>query len=284
MAKKAKRKPSPDVFTPAEDAPFIACHPKTLPEESWLEAARLAVAENPVNAPQVRGLAALGKAADKIADPAFIAVLTSKYWRGGGVKLSVQFMDGGSATLRNLILSHMNSWGVGCNVKFAETRSTGQVRITRTPGSGYWSYLGTDVLLIPANQPTMNLDSFSERTSIGEYKRVVRHETGHTLGCPHEHMRAELIARLDRERTIRYFQQTQGWSRGMVTQQVLTPLSETSLIGSAHAEADSIMCYQLPGSITRDGRPIVGGTDITRSDMAFMGRVYPKLPTAKPKK
>jgi hypothetical protein len=34
--------------------------------------------------------------------------------------------------------------------------------------------------------------------------------------------------------------------------------------------------YQLPGSITRDGRPIIGGTDINRTDAAFAARIYPK--------
>ncbi len=38
----------------------------------------------------------------------------------------------------------------------------------------------------------------------------------------------------------------------------------------------SIMCYQLPGSITRDGLPIVGGTDINQTDYAFIGKIYPK--------
>ena len=55
--------------------------------------------------------------------------------------------------------------------------------------SGYWSYLGTDVLHIPVDQQTMNLQGFTERTPESEYRRVVRHETGHTMGFPHEHMR-----------------------------------------------------------------------------------------------
>ena len=38
----------------------------------------------------------------------------------------------------------------------------------------------------------------------------------------------------------------------------------------------SIMCYQLPGSITRDGRPILGGPDINQTDYAFAGRIYPR--------
>jgi hypothetical protein len=36
------------------------------------------------------------------------------------------------------------------------------------------------------------------------------------------------------------------------------------------------MCYQLPGSITVDGDPIIGGIDINSTDAAFAARIYPK--------
>jgi len=36
------------------------------------------------------------------------------------------------------------------------------------------------------------------------------------------------------------------------------------------------MCYQIPGTLTKDGKPIVGGKDIDSSDAAFAGKIYPK--------
>lgn len=113
-------------------------------------------------------------------------------------------------------------------------------------------------------------------TADSEFHRVVRHETGHTMGFPHEHMRRELVNRIDPQKAIKYFGQTQGWSEQMVRQQVLTPLDEGSLIGTAHADPKSIMCYQIPGILTKDGQPIVGGTDIDPSDYAFAAKIYPK--------
>jgi hypothetical protein len=62
----------------------------------------------------------------------------------------------------------------------------------------------------------------------------------------------------------------------MVNQQVLTPLSQDSIIGTP-PDQDSIMCYQLPGSITKSGEPIRGGSDINATDFAFAGRIYPKV-------
>jgi hypothetical protein len=163
-------------------------------------------------------------------------------------------------------------------VRFRETTGVGQVRIARHSDDqpGYWSYLGTDILTISSDQQTMNLEGFTEDTIDSEFHRVVRHETGHTLGCPHEHMRAELVAKLDRQKALDYFERTQGWSEAMVIAQVLTPLEESSLWGTPRADASSIMCYQIPGEITQDGQPILGGTDIDASDFDFMAKVYPK--------
>ncbi|MGH3796597.1 MAG: M12 family metallopeptidase [Pseudonocardiaceae bacterium] len=95
-------------------------------------------------------------------------------------------------------------------VTFVETGQGGQVRISRGSG-GYWSYLGTDILHIPANRPTMNLQGFTMYTRDSEFVRVIRHETGHTLGFPHEHMRKDLVARIDPTKVYGYFLRTQGW-------------------------------------------------------------------------
>jgi hypothetical protein len=41
------------------------------------------------------------------------------------------------------------------------------------------------------------------------------------------------------------------------------------------------MCYQIPGELTKDGKPIIGGKDIDKSDATFAAGIYPK--TSKPK-
>jgi hypothetical protein len=35
------------------------------------------------------------------------------------------------------------------------------------------------------------------------------------------------------------------------------------------------MCYQIPGSLTKDGNPIIGGVDIDPQDYAFAAKIYP---------
>ena len=260
----------------ASFVPDGVCTPRSLPRRLMQRAARTAIQINPVNAPL---LAQAGGAGVTLpANPAFISVLTSKYWGPRTRRLTVSFMDGGSNALRARIRSHMNAWNTG--ITFAETKRDGQVRISRT-GSGYWSYLGTDVLLSPRNRQTMNLRGFSMNTPESEYRRVIRHELGHTLGFPHEHMRQALVDRIDPQKAYDYFLRTQGWDKQMVDAQVLTSLDEASLM-STPPDQTSIMCYQLPGEITRDGQPILGGPDINATDAAFALKIYPKAVAAAP--
>jgi astacin (peptidase family M12A) len=249
------------------------CTVKAVPRRLVVKAAQHAVKINPVNGLLFGRLAEV--APELPQDPARLSVLVQKYWGPKPRRLTVSFMEPTQAALRRKIISHMNAWTqTGC-IEFVSTEGVGQVRISRG-GGGFYSYLGTDIMLIPRNRQTMNLQGFTINTPESEFKRVVRHETGHTLGFPHEHMRRQLIARLDRERTYAYFLRTQGWDRPTVDAQVLTPLEEQSIFGTPNADQDSIMCYQLPGEITRDGKPIHGGLDINQLDFTFCGSIYPR--------
>jgi hypothetical protein len=248
-----------------------SCTVKAVPERLVVKAAQVARQINPVNAPRRAPLAALGMGAPS---PRAIAVATTKYWGPTSRQLTVSFIESTPADLRARIVNHLNAWTRSAGISFAETQGTGQVRISRG-GGGYWSYLGTDVLLIPKTRPTMNLEGFTMSTPESEYKRVVRHEAGHTLGFEHEHMRKELVSRLDPAKAYAYFLRTQGWSKQDVDEQVLTSLDDQDIMGTP-PDQTSIMCYQLPRSITRDGKPIRGGNDINATDYAFAGKIYPK--------
>jgi len=252
------------------EAEPLTCKPRYLPRNQWIDAARTAAKINPDNVPEGVDLDDF-----EIPEEGRLALNIRKYWGKKGVHLTVGFLDSPAANLRARIVSHMNAWNKTGNVTFVETHTDPQVRIARAQ-DGYWSYVGTDVLSIPHNEPTMNLEGFTMNTPDSEFHRVVRHEAGHTLGFEHEHMRAELVSRLDKDKTIAYFMESQGWSRQDVLNQVLTPLKESSLAGTAHADAHSIMCYQIPGAITRDGKAIPGGNDIDPSDFSLIAKLYPK--------
>src|SRR3954452_9343812 len=121
---------------------YVPCRVRELPPPGLIEAARRAVRLKPSNA-LARGPA---RAAMPRLSPEHLASLTGKAWPAGGVHLTVSFLDGPDRATRDKILSHANAWSRAANVLFTEVPSGGQVRITRTAGQGYWSYLGTDIL------------------------------------------------------------------------------------------------------------------------------------------
>ena len=257
---------------------MIICRTKTLPVSRNNAAGRRAVEINPANAVEHRVVPRTPTG--RRGGPRRLAVVRGRRWPASGVRLSVQFLDNPPRDLRARILRHMNAWKKTANVLFSETRGTGEVRIARLDSpedmAGYWSYIGTEILEIDDDEPTLNLEGFTMAESDAEFRRVVRHEAGHTLGFDHEHMRRELVRRIDVRKAIAFFDREEGWSPAEVREQVLTPLNQRSIMGTTEADPTSIMCYQIPGSITRNGRAIRGGKDINPKDFAFAASIYPK--------
>ena len=257
---------------------IILCRPKSLPIDKLVAAERRAIEINPENALERRTVAR--SPIGRRGGPRRIAVVIARKWPSTGVRLSVSFMDNPSTALRSRILKHMNAWGDHANVLFQETEGVGQVRIARLDSppdmAGYWSYVGTELLDAPKDEPTLNLEGFTMKVSEAEFRRVVRHEAGHTLGFDHEHMRTDIVKRIDRKKAYAFYDVDQGWSPEEVDEQVLTPLAKKSIMGTKESDPLSIMCYQLPGEIMKDGKPVPGGKDINPNDRTFAKSLYPK--------
>ena len=275
LASSAASKP---MEAPTGITPKATCTARPLPIEHQIKAAQKAVDINPQNYPaqmqMLRGIF------HQEITPEHIALITGRRWPPTGVRLTVGFFDNPEAELRRKILSNMNAWGKTANVEFVESGVAQQVIIAReTQGemAGYWSWLGIDILHYSAlGQPTMNLQGFTLAPPESEFRRVIRHETGHTLGFPHEHMRGDLVNLIDKQKAYDYFFKLCGWTPQMVDAQVLTPLDSTTLEGTPTSDRNSIMCYEIPGEVTKDGKPIVGGVDIDETDALFAARWYPK--------
>ena len=263
--------------------PFIACTPKTLPKREWIPAAETAFANNPTNLVPTARLTRVARSFKPT--PLSLSIVRHSFWGHDGVTLTVSFMDNPQADLRKRILSHMNAWSKTANVKFVASNTDPVVRVARQggPNGGYWCYVGTDLMHIARHRPTMNLEGFTMSTSEAEFHRVVRHEAGHALGFPHEHMRRQLVNLIDPQKAFAYFLREDGWGEREVRDQVLTPIEDRSILGTP-PDVRSIMCYQIPGSLTKTGRPIVGGLDIDRTDYAFAKSMYPKGGTPPPPK
>ena len=205
-----------------------------------------------------------------------IAGLTELFWEPG-TTLKIRFLEGDPQVIAkvkekfNLWLNYANS----LNFEYVDSGDA-DVRVAFKEGGGHWSYLGKDIKTIPMNEPTMNLGWRHEsQPDDEEIERVAVHEMGHTLGFIHEQSQPKANILWDEDKVYEFFGRTQGWDKEMTFHNVLERYSERITKFSDY-DPLSIMHYEIPGFLLKNGQDIVGGTKLSNSDKAFSEELYGK--------
>lgn len=146
------------------------------------------------------------------------------------------------------------------------------IRISfKQPGS--WSMLGkfcrqrTDLAL-----PTMNFGTLNASSSDLEIERVVLHEFGHALGLVHEHQSP--MAHIQWNKPAVYADLEGVWDRATIDANVFDPVAAQKAAATSFDE-DSIMVYPIKSSWTLDGFSSNLNTQLSPTDILFIGNVYP---------
>lgn len=196
-----------------------------------------------------------------------------KLWRRGQA-IRIRFMDG-TDKLQWQIAKVAGEWTKYANLRFifcddpdAEARITFQ-----QPGS--WSFIGTDVLLTPKDQPTMNFGWLKPDTSQAEVHRVVWHEFGHLLGMVHEHQLANATIKWNKNAVYEYYARTNGWTKQQVEVNMFQKFSPDYFPVAKEFDPTSIMMYPISKEFTEDGMEINWNEQISEIDKDFVARLYP---------
>ncbi len=242
--------------------PIRACVDRALPSELQAEADLVALEENPANHPD--------------ADSPFeIAAVKHKMWQPGRV-LRVRFLDGDPA-VQQKIQQVAQQWSEHANIQLVFAGDPdAEIRISfLQPGS--WSYIGTDALLIPSDQPTMNYGWLQPDTDDEEYSRVVLHEFGHALGCIHEHQNPAGGIPWNVNAVLEYYMgPPNNWSEAQVRENVLRAYDKDTTSYTQFDER-SIMLYPVPAEHTTDGKGIPWQNSVlSESDKTFIAQMYPR--------
>src|SRR5688572_27421306 len=142
---------------PEENQPHV-CIDVDLPPELQVEAAELAIEENPSNLPIFRSRAGMGVAPS----PLHLALITGKKWKNGRT-LHVRFLEG-RQEVKDKVKEKALQWCQFANIKLEfDDSPNAEIRIA-FKSDGSWSYVGTDNLVIPKDKPTMNFGWFTPGT------------------------------------------------------------------------------------------------------------------------
>lgn len=245
------------------------CVDRILSGEQKLRAMELSIKENKKNQPVHKRLPGVSN------HPMKMALETGKMWAKGR-KLKICFLDG-STIQKQKVKDHATQWLKYANVKFdfSAPRTQSDIRISFKADPGSWSYIGTDNLGIPKNEPTMNFGWLDDNTDDKEYNRVVVHEFGHALGCIHEHQNPRGGIKWNEAKVYQYFAGPPNyWSKQDTYSNVIEKYSINQLNASTF-DKKSIMLYSFPGELIVGGKPTLMNYTLSTRDRSFIKKMYP---------
>ena len=245
------------------------CIDRELPDELRFEAARLAIEENPANAPSVGARQMM----PGVVGPMGLAAITGKLWKPGRL-LHVRFLDG-DPVVQQRLQPFAHEWSKYADVKFVfDNAADAEIRIS-FKDRGSWSYLGTDALSLPKDKPTMNYGWLTKTTADTEYSRVVVHEFGHALACIHEHQNPVADIPWDKPKVYAYYAgPPNNWTKSQVDVNLFTRYSSDSTQFSQF-DPKSIMLYSIPNDFTIGDYEVGWNTALSDTDKQFIGTLYP---------
>jgi hypothetical protein len=251
----------------ADEQPIKMCIDRVLPPEMTDQAQLAAIMENPANlaSPEEMNQPPQARA---------IALLKKKLWKPGRT-LHVRFLDG-DPKVKAKVAAVAQEWSKYANLHFAfDDAPNAEIRISfRQPGS--WSYIGTDCLMIPPSQPTMNYGWLTPTTPDDEYSRVVLHEFGHAIGCIHEHQNPLKGIPWNVPAVLRYYEgPPNNWSEAQVRENLLKKYDATEINGTDF-DKYSIMLYPVQKELTLGGFEVPwSNRTLSDQDKAFIAKMYP---------
>ena len=209
---------------------------------------------------------------DRPWSPGGPVAVTAKLWQPGQI-LRVLFLDG-DLQLQQRVKLAAHLWSDAANIHFMFTHeSEAEIRISFM-GDGVWSYVGTDCLSVPLDQPTMNFGWLQADSPELELSAIVLRQFGHALGLVNADQSPVANIPWNREAVYRHYAK-HGWSKAQVDSNIFQQYSP-EIVRVGPADALSIMHRPISAELTFGGFAIAGNqTELSEADKTFIRQLYP---------
>lgn len=198
-----------------------------------------------------------------------------KLWQSDK-ELKVRFLQG-TSELQQRTMQAAQSWfldGVKLRMRLVQPGEKSDLRIAFNPGSGSWSYVGTDCASIHPSQPTMNLGWATMQTPEKDFNSVVIHEFGHALGLLHEHNHPE--ANIEWDKPAVYADlggDPNNWDKKTIDDNVFAKFDAAKVLATKFDDV-SIMIYTVPPNWTTNGKSFMPSWKLSPGDQATIRQLY----------
>ncbi|MBK8046526.1 MAG: hypothetical protein IPK16_04960 [Anaerolineales bacterium] len=192
-----------------------------------------------------------------------------------GMMLHIRFLDG-AHTLRAKVAAAASEWLHYAHISFAfGDDPDAPIRITFADDA-LWSFVGTDALLVPKDQPTLSLGALTTRTDAETLRRVVLHMFGHVLGLAHEHQSPASDMPWNIGKLYAYFAAAPfHWTQQQVDANILAYYAG-NWANLGDFDPRSIMLAPIPGALILGDFEVGWNAQLSQTDLAWVAMWYPR--------
>lgn len=207
-----------------------------------------------------------------------VAVHTT-FWKPGRT-LKIAMYDKNQKTI-DTVKNIANKWLAHANLKFEFiSGAVGDIRIKIEPDLTIdsYSFLGTDALTRPPEEPTMRIATPLEHD---EFESTVLHEFGHALGLHHEHQHPDADIPWDLKKVYTWHKENYNWEREKIDSDVLPLPRYTNYIYGDY-DPLSIMHYEIDSTLTLNNWSRPANLTLSEKDLEVIRKIYPQRATRVP--